>query len=119
MIETLAEHLEPVEVPDESAPVRSGHRYLSNRVDCLDYPEADRLGLPIGSGMIESGHRHVLHSRLKKAGSSWLRSHADDIAHLRVLRANCQWQSLWNYSPDFNHPEDFSHNFPLDARPNL
>lgn len=96
VIETLAEHLEPVDVSDENAPVRSGHRYLSNRVDCLDYPEADRLGLPIGSGMIESGHRHVLHSRLKKAGTAWLPSHADDIAHLRVLRANCQWQSLWN-----------------------
>lgn len=96
VIETLAEHLEPVEVPDEDAPVRSGHRYLSNRVDCLDYPEADRLGLPIGSGMIESGHRHVLHSRLKKAGTAWLRNHADEIAHLRVLRANSQWHSLWN-----------------------
>jgi hypothetical protein len=96
VIQTLAEHLEPVAVPDGEAPVRNGHRYLSNRVDCLDYPEADRLGLPIGSGMIESGHRHVLHSRLKKAGTAWLRSHADDIAHLRVLRANCQWQSLWN-----------------------
>jgi hypothetical protein len=96
VIESLAEHLEPLEVPDEAAPVRSGHRYLSNRVDALDYPEADRLGLPIGSGMIESGHRHVLHSRLKKTGTAWLRRHADDIAHLRVLRANNQWQSLWN-----------------------
>ncbi len=95
VIETLAEHLEPVDVCDEDAPVRTGHRYLSNRVDCLDYPE-DRLGLPIGSGMIESGHRHVLHSRLKKAGTAWLRSHADDIAHLPVLRANGQCQSLWN-----------------------
>jgi hypothetical protein len=31
-----------------------------------------KLGLPIGSGMIESGHRHVLHARLKKAGAAWL-----------------------------------------------
>ena len=54
------------------------------------------LGLPIGSGMIESGHRHVLQARLKKAGTAWLRDHADQIAHLRVLRANHQWQSLWN-----------------------
>jgi len=96
VIESLAEHLEPLHVPDEAAPVRNAHRYLSNRVDYLDYPEADRLRLPIGSGMIESGHRHVLHSRLKKAGTAWLRCHADDIAHLRVLRANHQWQSLWN-----------------------
>jgi hypothetical protein len=46
--------------------------------------------------MIESGHRHVLHARLKKAGAAWLQNHADQIAHLRVLRANHQWESLWN-----------------------
>jgi hypothetical protein len=54
------------------------------------YPRALKLGLPIGSGMIESGHRHVLQSRLKTAGAAWLNDHADQIAHLRVLRANHQ-----------------------------
>jgi hypothetical protein len=96
VIESLAEHLEPVGTPEEEAPVRNGHRYLTNRLDCLDYPRALELGLPIGSGMIESGHRHVLQARLKKAGTAWLRDHADQIAHLRVLRANHQWLSLWN-----------------------
>ena len=92
----LAEHLEPEGTPEEEAPVRNGHRYLANRTGCLDYPRALALGLPIGSGMIESGHRHVLHARLKKAGTAWLPDTADQIAHLRVLRANRQWQSLWN-----------------------
>jgi hypothetical protein len=49
-----------------------------------------------GSGMIESGHRHVLQARLKKAGTAWLRDNADRIAHLRVLRAKQQWDSFWN-----------------------
>ena len=93
---TLAEHLEADGTPEAEAPVRTGHRYLSNRLDCLDYPRALALGLPIGSGMIESGHRHVLQARLKKAGAAWLPDHADQIAHLRVLRANNQWLSLWN-----------------------
>lgn len=92
----LAEHLEPVGIPEEEAPVRNGHRYLSNRTECLDYPRALALGLPIGSGMIESGHRHVLHARLKKAGTAWLPDTADQIANLRVLRANRLWQSFWN-----------------------
>lgn len=76
--------------------MRNGHRYLSNRLDCLDYSRALEQGLPIGSGMIESGHRHVLQARLKKASTAWLQDHADQIAHLRVLRANQQWASLWN-----------------------
>lgn len=99
-VEKVLEALEPfLEGPttlEEDAPVRQAHRYLTNRLDCLDYPRALRLGLPIGSGLIESGHRHVLQARLKKPGCAWLREHADQIAHLRVLRANRQWHSLWN-----------------------
>jgi len=96
VIEELETHLEPEGTAEEQAPVRNGYRYLTNRRDCLDYPQAIRLGLPIGSGMIESGHRHVLHARLKKPGAAWLRDHADQMAHLRVLRANNQWAALWN-----------------------
>ena len=92
----LEPNLEPDGTPEEEAPVRSAHRYLTNRMDCLDYPRALSLGLPIGSGMIESGHRHVLQARLKKAGAAWLHDHADQLAHLRVLRANHQWESFWN-----------------------
>jgi hypothetical protein len=96
VIHALAEHLEPADTPEESAPVNNAHRYLTNRKDCLDYPRALLLGLPIGSGMIESGHRHVLQARLKKAGAAWLLPNADRIANLRVLRANGDWLSLWN-----------------------
>jgi hypothetical protein len=96
VIESLAEHVEPAATPEDNAPVRGGHRYLTNRTGCLDYPRALKLGLPIGSGMIESGHRHVLQARLKKAGAAWLIENADHIANLRVLRANGQWLSLWN-----------------------
>ena len=96
VIRAMAEHLEPEDTPEEDAPVRNGHRYLTNRTDCLDYPRALRLELPIGSGLIESGHRHVLQARLKKAGAAWLVENADDIANLRVLRANGDWLSLWN-----------------------
>jgi hypothetical protein len=96
VIQALEPHLEAESTPGEHAPVRNGHRYLNNRLDCLDYPRALELGLPIGSGRIESEHRHVLQARLKKAGPAWLPIHADQIAQLRVLRANHQWQSFWN-----------------------
>jgi hypothetical protein len=96
VLAALEPNLEPDHVADEEAFVRNGHRYLKNRLGCLDYPGALKLGLPIGSGLIESGHRHVLHARLKKAGAAWLASSADQIAQLRVLRANQQWESFWN-----------------------
>jgi hypothetical protein len=96
VIAELAEHLEPLGTPEEEAPVHNAHRYLSNRLECLDYPGALALGLPIGSGMIESGHRHVLQARFKKAGAAWLKDHAEQMAQIRVLRANDKWAAFWN-----------------------
>jgi len=96
VLASLQEHLEAEATPEAEAPVRTAHRYLSNRLDALDYPRAQALGLPIGSGLIESGHRHVLHARLKKAGAAWLPDNADAIAQLRVLKANQLWHAFWN-----------------------
>ncbi len=76
--------------------MRVARRYLSHRLDQLDYPRALRLDLPIGSGLIESGHRHVLQARLKRAGTAWLQENAEALAQLRVLRSNGRWLQLWN-----------------------
>jgi hypothetical protein len=70
-------------------------RYLENRLDQLDYPAAIRAGLPVGSGLIESAHRHLLQSRLKIAGAWWPRAHAHHLAQLRIIRANGLWDSYW------------------------
>jgi len=96
VIEELTRHLEPADTPEPEAPVRNAHRYLTNRADSLDYQSALDRELPIGSGLIESGHRHVLHARLKKAGTSWLPQNAQRLAQLRVLRSNNLWHTLWN-----------------------
>ena len=95
VIEELAACREPSGVPEEKAPVRAAHRYLSNRPETLNYAPAIAAGLPIGSGLIESGHKHVLQARLKIPGSSWLQPNAEAIAQLRVLRSNDRWSELW------------------------
>ena len=100
VLASMADFLEdPATTPDELAPVRVATRYLSNRLHCLNYPKAIANDLPIGSGLIESGHKHVLHARLKKAGCAWLPNNAHAIAHLRVLRANQQWDDFWQPQP--------------------
>ncbi len=96
VIQALEPQLEPAATIDLEAPARNGYRDLNNRLDCLDYPRALAPGLLMGSGMIQSGHRHVLQAHLKRAGAAWLPEQADQIARLRVLRANDQWTSLWN-----------------------
>jgi len=47
-------------VKNNNAPVRTCHRYLSNRTNQLDYKTTIENGLPIGSGEIESAHRYVI-----------------------------------------------------------
>ena len=71
------------------------HRYIANRHGTLDYAAAIAAGLPIGRGLIESGHKHVLQARLKLPGYAWLPSNAESIAQLRVVRSNDRWQDLW------------------------
>jgi hypothetical protein len=95
VIAELARHREPPATADEHAPVRAAHRYLSHRPETLDYAAALAAGLPIGSGLIESGHKHVLQARLKLPGAAWLRPNAEALAQLRVLRSNNRWDELW------------------------
>ena len=95
VLDTLRLSVEPDDVADEAAPVRACVRYLANRTDPLDYQGALAAELPIGSGEIESAHRYIMHSRLKRAGAWWT---ADNLAHmlaLRVLRANHEWDAYW------------------------
>ena len=94
----LAAASEPAEVAEEDAPVRGAHRYLSNRLDQLDYASALAAGLPIGSGLIEAAHRHVLHSRLKVSGAWWKHENAEAMIQARVCRANGQWSASWKTS---------------------
>jgi hypothetical protein len=93
VLRSLAVHLEPEATPQ--APVRAAHRYLKQRRDHLDYAGARAAGLCIGSGEIESGHRHVIQQRLKLAGSWWKEPNAQAMLGLRVARANQLWHRYW------------------------
>ena len=96
VLKELKTNLEEPEVEEEEAPVRRCYRYLNNRRENLNYAQAEAEGLPIGSGQIESGHKHVLQARLKQSGMAWLPANAHKMAQLRVVRANNDWDALWN-----------------------
>lgn len=92
----LRPRAEPPETPAAKAPVRAALRYLENRPEQLDYAHALAHDLPVGSGLIESGHRHVLQARIKKAGAWWTKSNVHALCQLRTLRANRQWDIYWS-----------------------
>jgi len=95
VLAALQAKLEPPDTPEESAPARCAHRYLANRTTQLAYPAARAAGLPVGSGLIESAHRHLLQARLKLAGAWWTEANAHAMAQLRVCRANGSWNAYW------------------------
>lgn len=95
VFDALRQKQEAPHLPDELAPARCALRYLSNRPNQLDYKLALENDLPVGSGLIESSHRHLLQKRLKIAGAWWTPSNAQSMIQLRVARANDQWLQLW------------------------
>jgi len=95
VLNALQPHQEPADTKDEHAPVRQCQRYLSQRLEQLDYQTAISQGLPIGSGEIESAHRYIVQKRLKLPGTWWLAANAEHMLALRVNRANKEWASYW------------------------
>jgi hypothetical protein len=59
-------------------------RYFDNNASRMKYDEYRARGLPIGSGVIESAHRHVLQARMKRAGQHWDPIRADRLEHRMV-----------------------------------
>ena len=59
-------------------------RYYKNNEERMNYPEYIKMGLPIGSGAVESGHKYVLQKRLKLSGQHWERECGSRMAKLRA-----------------------------------
>jgi len=51
----------------------------------MRYSAFREMGLPVGSGIVESAHRHVLQVRMKRAGQRWAIQRARRMARLRAL----------------------------------
>lgn len=93
ILRTLEAHQEPEAAAEK--PIRTAYRYLKDRREHLHYDEARRAGLPIGSGEVESGHRHVIQQRLKISGAWWRETTAQQMLGLRIARANRSWERYW------------------------
>lgn len=59
-------------------------RYYRNNALRMRYALFREHRLPIGSGAVESAHRHVLQTRMKRAGQRWEIANARRMAHLRA-----------------------------------
>jgi len=59
-------------------------RYYRENASRMKYRLYREHGFPIGSGAVESAHRHVLQVRMKRAGQHWAMRNARRMARLRA-----------------------------------
>ena len=88
----------PSGVPDDDPRkvLADNARYFQNNASRMRYDVYRRKGYPIGSGVVESGCKHVIAQRMKiTASMSWSRHRAEAVLQLRALVRSGQWDAFW------------------------
>ena len=75
--------------------VRLLREYLQIHADRMRYQEFRELGVPIGSGTVESGCKNVVGSRMKRGGMRWKVERAEGVLALRCALLSDRWQLAW------------------------
>jgi len=77
----------------ESKDARREIAYLTKHGEAgrLQYPTFRKLGLPLGSGAIESGIRRVINLCLKNNGMFWREEHAESMLQVRAQVISKRW----------------------------
>ena len=69
--------------------------YFEHNSERMRYPKFRKLGLFIGSGVIEAGCKTVIGSRLKQSGMFWTVRGANAIIALRCNRLSGKFEDYW------------------------
>jgi hypothetical protein len=75
--------------PDPAAAevLRLARGYVQTNAARMDYPRFRALGLPIGSGAVESLAKHLVQRRMKRAGMRWSEAGGEALLALLAHRA--------------------------------
>ncbi|MDD5351449.1 MAG: ISKra4 family transposase [Chthoniobacteraceae bacterium] len=71
--------------------LREAQGYFRNNAARMRYDRFRRLGLFIGSGVVEAGCKHIVGARLKQSGMRWSHEGLRSILHLRLAVLNGDW----------------------------
>jgi hypothetical protein len=72
--------------------------YFDRNAPRMRYPEFRKLGLFVGSGVVEAGCKTVIASRLKCSGMFWTVDGANAIVALRCSLLNGRFENYWEMS---------------------
>ena len=78
--------------------------YFSTNQERMDYPQYRAVGLPIGSGVVESACKNVVGARMKQSGMMWTLEGARDMLQLRAaVKSRRFWSDFENLLPRLPH----------------
>jgi len=70
--------------------------YLKNNCGKIHY-RGDRIGgYPIGSGGIESAHKFIAHTRMKRSGAWWIKENGNEMLRIRCAIYNGTYDKVFN-----------------------
>ncbi len=70
--------------------------YLETHQDHLDYEFYKDVGLPLGSGMVESACTWLIQQRFKCVGMRWSEDGFNHLLHLRLAWVNGTFEDLFH-----------------------
>jgi hypothetical protein len=71
------------------------YHYLDTHRDHIDYARFKALGLPIGSGLVESACKWLIQQRFKGVGMRWSEDGFDNLLHIRLSWVNGRFDDLF------------------------
>jgi len=72
-------------------------KYYHANLHRMQYRTFKEKGWLIGSGPIESAHRHVIQQRLKLSGQRWTIKGAQQVVNLRAEHKSNKWNTVLNF----------------------
>jgi hypothetical protein len=83
--------------PEAARPILQQVRdYWKTHLDHFHYPTFKKLGLPIGSGMVESTCKGLIQQRFKGTGMRWSEPGFNHFLHLRLAWINRRFDALFS-----------------------
>ena len=103
-IKTIIENIFVLCRGRNSRTIRTQLNYFTNHQDHMKYSLVSSLGLPIGSGAIESTIRRVVNLRLKGSSLFWSKQSAESMLFLRAFSKSGRWSLFKSltFSPAFS-----------------
>jgi len=77
------------------ATLRQVYDYLDKHRAHIDYEKFKELGLPLGSGMVESACKWLIQQRFKGVGMRWSEDGFNHLLHLRLAWVNGRFDALF------------------------